>query len=131
MSVHSEVYSRLANAAAVTALVPSSKITPHVQSEVMTTIPEQFPAITFGAVTAIPNNTLDGYGMNTRYRFQVDCWVREDYDEAISIATAVRNAIIGSDSVTFTALWVDQREFYEADIKVHNLQLDFSIWHSE
>lgn len=131
MSVHSEVYARLAAAAALTALVPASKITPQLQSEVSTPVPEQFPAITFGAVTTNPENTLDGFTGLARYRFQVDCWVREDYDEALAIAIAVRDAMIGSNTSTFSALWVDQREFYEQDIKVHNVQLDFYIWHKE
>lgn len=131
MTVQSEVYTRLSQAAAVTALVQLSRITPQLQSELSTPIPDQFPAITFGSISANPLNSVDGFSGLTQYRIQIDAWVREDYDLALEIAQEVRDAIIGSNSITFAAIWIDQREFYEQDIKVHNVQLDFHVWYRE
>ncbi len=130
MSVQSEVYTRLSDAA-VTALVSISRITPQLQSELSTPLPDQFPAITYGVISSNPVNTLDGFSGLASYRVQVDCWVREDYDLALEVSLAVRDAMLGTNTVNFSAIWVDQREFYEADIKVHNMQLDFHIWHKE
>lgn len=124
MSVQSEIYNRLVAAAAVGALA-GERVWPHIADQNST-----FPYVTYGMVSALPTNSLDGYSNLVRERAQVDVW-STDYAQAIALATAVRDAVIGSNSTVFKAVWADKRDSFEAEDSIYNVQQDFLIWFAE
>lgn len=110
------LFNRLHNAAGLTG-VP---VTPKVRAN------EEFPAITYNLVATVPVNSLDGFSNFCRFIYQVDIWART-YNQALALALAARNAIIANNVPAFSALYIDRREDYDSELKIHNVQIDFSI----
>ncbi len=110
------IYSRLHNATGLTG-VP---VTPKVRES------ENFPAIVYNLIAAVPMNSVDGFSNLTRFVYQVDIFART-YNQAIALAMAARNALIANNVPAFNALYIDRREDYDNEIKIHNVQLDFSV----
>lgn len=110
------IYSRLYNAAGLTA-VP---VAPKVRAT------EEFPAITYNLIAAVPMNSLDGFSSFTRFIYQVDIWART-YNQALALALAARNAVIANNTPAFSALFIDRREEYDSELKIHNVQIDFAV----
>ncbi len=111
------VNTRLKNGAGLTA-VP---IRPKVRDTA-----DDFPAIVYNVVSAAPTNSLDGFSRLTRFIYQIDVWART-YNQALALAIAARDAMIGTNTTDFVAIYVDRREDYDNELKIHNVQLDFSV----
>ena len=80
---------------------------------------------------------MDGSNIGTP-RIQFDCYSTTGYVQAKAVADALRERLdsytgpVGSpaDTVHFAYL-INERDFYEDDIKRFRVSMDFEIWHNE
>lgn len=110
------IYNRLHNGAGLSG-VP---VTPKVRAD------DNFPAIVYNLIAATPVNSVLGFSHLTRFIYQIDIWSRT-YNQALALALAVRDALIATNIPAFNAIYIDRREDYDSELKVHNVQIDFSV----
>jgi hypothetical protein len=94
-----------------------------------------WPLVVYQKVSGERDHDITGPTGKAHPRFQLECWA-ETYDEAKSLANAVREALDGNTftegAVTIGSV-VIQTEFdaYEPDVKCHRIVMDFNVWHTE
>lgn len=82
------------------------------------------PYIIFQVVSAMPENTLaDGVGI-TNFRMQIDCYDKT-YAGVKTLAESVKTAM---SNASFTNLQLMGQDFFESDVKLYRVSMDFSIW---
>ena len=129
MTIEEGLYSYLSTNVGVSALV-STRIYPG-------TLPQNWtnPAISYQRISGVRVRNLSGPAGRATPRIQIDCWA-ESYSGAKALATAVRSAmdgyagLMGSTRVGSVVLESDL-DFYEPDIAVYRVSMDFWISHIE
>lgn len=115
------VYSVLAAAGSVTALVPAAQITPLVRMQSVAP-----PAITLQRISMVPTNHLGGSSSLDSNRVQLDVWA-SSYSSAKAIAVACRAALAAANHQML--LEVDQYDA-EVDPELFRITQDWSVWTS-
>ncbi len=122
MTIEEQTETLLTGDAGLTALVPTARIK----------VPGDWqdlprPYIVHFPVSPEPTYLQESRAALTCWRnYQVSCFA-DLYSTARTVAAAVVSALSGQHSgVTF--FWRDQRFFYESDIKVHQVVLDFEVY---
>lgn len=93
------------------------------------------PCVTFGRVSGVPANVLEGHSGLEHVTMQVDAWGR-DYAEAKSVAKAVRAALetrrsnLVSQGV-FGARLNSDADYYEDETNYYRISMDYSCWFLE
>ena len=128
MTVDEALVSRLATAPDVAALVGErifAEVLPYGQA---------MPAITYQHISLSPLPVLRGTAGLDNPRVQIDCWA-DTYNEARSLARAVRGAMKGLESVAESyigaASLIGSRGLPDADSRRSRVSMDFSLWHPE
>jgi hypothetical protein len=83
------------------------------------------PYIVYSRLSSQEQNTLEGTGVLTQTRMQVDVWA-DTYGEAQAKAGLVKARM---KTWATKNIKVDEQDFYESDTKLHRVMLDYSIWH--
>lgn len=122
MTVEEEVYSLLGANVGVTALVPAVKI--KVPGD-WQNLPR--PYIVHFPVAPDPTYTMEGRAALTCWNsYQVSCFA-DSYSGARAVSQAVVQALSGEhNGVTF--FWRNQRPFFEEDVRVHQIMLEFEVY---
>lgn len=127
--MESDLYSALANDAAVGALVggtgSAARVYPLVRPQAAA-----LPAVTYQVIDKprLDTASLSGHNARVRARVQVDSWALV-YSDVKSLAAAVRAALLSASA--FTALNLDDRDLFEDDTLIYRVSADFSVWHLE
>jgi len=129
MTIEEGLYDYLSTDVGVSALV-STRIYPG-------TLPQNWtnPAISYQRISGERVRNLTGPAGRARPRIQIDCWA-DSYSGAKALATAVRSAmdgyagLMGTTRVSSIVLESDT-DFYETDIQVYRVSMDFWISHLE
>ena len=82
------------------------------------------PAIVFSRVASIAQNKLDSGASIDQVRIQIDCYA-STYDEAKTLSASVRSAMEEADFKGTLQIDVD---FYEPDLKIYRVVMDFYVW---
>jgi hypothetical protein len=85
------------------------------------------PYIVYQRVISSVENILSGNGSppinNTR--MQLDVW-SQSYASVMTAVAAVRAAML---AWTVQNVNLGEQDFYEADVRMHRVRMDYSIWH--
>lgn len=84
------------------------------------------PYIVYQRVVSTTHNTLQGPSDLQNTRMQIDVYAKT-YGGAQQLAGAVRAALLGA---TFINLQLSEQDFYESEVRLHRVSLDYSIWAS-
>lgn len=82
------------------------------------------PYIVYQRITSVTHNNLLGPSDLQNTRVQIDVYDKT-YVGVQQIAAAVRAAM---QSAPFTNLQLSEQDFYEVDVRLHRVTLDYSIW---
>lgn len=122
MTIEEAVNSLLGANAGVTALVTPDKIKVPGPWENLAR-----PYIIHFPVAPDPTYTMEGRAALTCWSsYQVSCFA-DQYSTARAISQAVVAALSGQHS-GIVCFWRDQRPSYEADVRVHQIMLDFEVY---
>ena len=116
MSVEKDVYAALVASETLAALV-AGRIFPNRALDNTAR-----PYITYTTVSAVPQNDLSSTPLVDNRRIQVDCWSDVSYAQAKDMAAACRVALKN------LGLCVFERDDFEDGVRIHRVQLDFSIF---
>jgi hypothetical protein len=86
-----------------------------------------YPCVVIQQISEVPEVTLDGWSRISQFRYQVDAWARET-DEAFEIASAVVEALEGTDDYITKVIFAGRREDFDSSVKVHRVACDFIAW---
>lgn len=84
------------------------------------------PYITYQRISAQPENVLSGSTGLINTRVQMDIYA-DTYAQAQSVAAAVAALMAGW---TLQNVSNAASDIYEAEVKLHRVLLDYSVWHS-
>jgi hypothetical protein len=82
------------------------------------------PYLVYQRVVSLTNNDLQGPSDLQNTRVQIDAYART-YAHAQALAQAVRAAM---RAAPFTNVQISEQDFFEMDVRLHRVSLDFSIW---
>jgi hypothetical protein len=129
------LYSKLTGTAAITTLVPSSKIAPGVLPQ-----SEDLPCILFQKLSDVPIHASGNDVLTKQPVYRISCW-STSYGQSISIGAAVRGALqdftgtLATDGVSVQRIFLEN----EWEIPSHDpetnevsflLAQDYIIWHT-
>ncbi len=123
MTLQQKVFAILSAASGVTAIVPTDRIKPPGDWQVLSR-----PYVVHFPLSPNPDYASGGQVPLTEWDYQISCFA-DDYPRAEALAIAVRSALrsFADDQVSF--FWRDQRPGpYEPDVKVSHIVLDFTAW---
>jgi hypothetical protein len=82
------------------------------------------PYVVFFRVTNVPSNTLNSGAPLSNTIFQIDC-----YDKTYAGANSVKEAVKAALTAwAVKNLVLSEQDVYEADVKLHRITLDVSVW---
>lgn len=87
------------------------------------------PCVTFQRISGMPANTLAGHSGLEEIDLQIDVWARR-YDEAKTVAKAVRAAIPPCGAIFGAHLIVDQ-DIYEEGTNYYRVNMEYTVWFLE
>lgn len=122
MTLEEKIVATLKTNLAVSALV-GTRIFPVVMEE-----KGAWPRISYQRISGGFISSLSGYCGLEHPRIQVDCWARS-YSVAKELAVKVRAAMAGAAS--FQSRMISDQDFYEPDVNIYRVSLDFYCWHGE
>jgi len=84
------------------------------------------PYMTYQLIAGVPQSDMAGASILTNSRYQVDCYsaAKATVD---ALAASVRTAMDGA--ALFKSVCVLQQDFFESEVQLHRVSMDFSIWH--
>ncbi len=82
------------------------------------------PYIVYQRVVSVTNNNLLSASDLQNTRVQIDAYAKT-YANVQQIAASVRLAMQGAG---FTNVQLSEQDFYEIDVRLHRVSLDYSIW---
>jgi hypothetical protein len=85
----------------------------------------QKPYVVYARISSAPENTLADGAPIDNVRLQVDCF-DTTYAGVVTLAEAVKAALAAS---AITHLLLVEQDQFEPDALLHQVILDFSIWH--
>lgn len=92
---------------------------------------EILPAATYQTIGGAPANTFHPHAPADNERIQLDCW-STDYDQAQSVADALRAAIENEDAQVAQSVGIQIVSFngrdYEPETKRYRVSFDISVW---
>jgi len=122
--VESKIFSHLSTTTAIT-------VTQSVSSRIYPMwLPQEtgFPAISYTRVAGNQQYNLQGYSSMENPLIQIDVWATT-YKAAKDISSAVHTAMQAAPG--FKAILRDDTDFYEDEIEVYRVSMDFSCWNRE
>lgn len=84
----------------------------------------EMPAVTFGRVSTVAMNNLQGHGGLDLVRMQIDAWATT-YDEAKSVAAEVRQRM---QEAGFKGLMANEFDDFEPDTQRFRVSTDYMVW---
>lgn len=81
--------------------------------------------ITYTLIVGASLNDLSGTADLRNSRFQIDVW-HADYSALKTLVVQVRAAM---KAASFTNVPISEREFYDSDVKLYRIAMDYSVWH--
>lgn len=132
MHIEEAIYSYLSTYAGLTALT-STRIYPGALPQKCT-----LPAIVYSRISTPRVHTMGNDPGLASPKFQFDIWA-ETLLSALGVKAQLKKALQdysgtmgGAGGVTVQAILLDdERQDYEPETKLHNIQMDFIIWHLE
>ncbi len=82
------------------------------------------PYIVYQRVVSNTHNNLRGASDLQNTRVQIDAYAKT-YAGAQQLASSVRAAMQGA---AFTNIQLSEQDFFETDVRLHRVSLDYSIW---
>ena len=82
------------------------------------------PYIVYHRVVSVTHNNLQGPSDLQNTRVQIDAYAKT-YAGVQQIAASVRLAMQGAG---FINVQLSEQDFYEIDVRLHRVSLDYSIW---
>jgi hypothetical protein len=82
------------------------------------------PAIVYSRQASNPFYRLEGGSSLSQVRVQIDCYARS-YEEAKDLASNARSAM---ESASYKGTMIFDADFYEPDVKLYRVVLDFYVW---
>ena len=113
----------LTSASGVSALVGSN-----IYPVVLPTDPT-LPAIDYNIVAGSVDGTFNCRG-TTKLRFEVNCWAA-DYLDAITLRSAVIDALDGLRTLTFVSRFLASQDFFEHDLLQYRACVEFYVWFNQ
>jgi hypothetical protein len=83
-----------------------------------------YPAIVYSRIAGAPFNVLDASASIDQVRMQIDCYALT-YDGAKTLSASVRDAM---ESAAFKGTLQFDIDFYEEEVKVYRVAMDFYVW---
>jgi hypothetical protein len=82
------------------------------------------PAIVYSRQASTPQYRLEGGSSLSQIRMEIDCYANT-YEDAKSLASEVRSAM---ELAAFKGTMIFDADFYEPDVKLYRVVLDFYVW---
>ena len=82
------------------------------------------PYIVYQRIVSITHNNLLGPSDLQNTRVQIDAYAKT-YAQAQQIASDIRLAMLAAP---FTNLQISEQDFFETEVRLHRVSLDYSIW---
>jgi hypothetical protein len=82
------------------------------------------PYLVYQRIISLTNNHLQGPSDLQNTRVQIDAYARS-YAGAQQLAADVRAALQGA---AFSNVQISEQDFFEMDVRLHRVSLDYSIW---
>ena len=82
------------------------------------------PYIVYQRIVSITHNNLLGPSDLQNTRVQIDAYAKT-YAQAQQIASDIRLAM---QTAGFTNLQISEQDFFETEVRLHRVSLDYSIW---
>ena len=82
------------------------------------------PALVYSRQASKPEYRLEGGSSLSQVRVEIDCYAKS-YEEAKSLASQVRSAM---ELAAFKGTMIFDTDFYEPDVKLYRVVLDFYVW---
>jgi hypothetical protein len=82
------------------------------------------PYIVYQRIVSITHNNLLGPSDLQNTRVQIDAYAKT-YAQAQQIASDIRLAMLAA---AFTNLQISEQDFFETEVRLHRVSLDYSIW---
>jgi len=82
------------------------------------------PAIVYSRQASDPQYRLEGGSSLSQVRVEIDCYAKT-YDEAKSLSAEVRSAM---EAASYKGTMIFDADFYEPDVKLYRVILDFYVW---
>ena len=82
------------------------------------------PYIVYQRIVSITHNNLQGPSDLQNTRVQIDAYAKT-YAQAQQIASDIRLAMLAA---AFTNLQISEQDFFETEVRLHRVSLDYSIW---
>lgn len=120
--IESKIYSHLSTTTALTAIV-STRIYPLILPQEPT-----YPAIAYSRLTADRLYSLGGYLGWEHPMMTIDIYT-ETYKQAKELTTSIQTAM--NAATAFSSLLVSDVDYYEPDMNVYRVVMDFSCWNKE
>jgi Protein of unknown function (DUF3168) len=82
------------------------------------------PYIVYQRIVSITHNNLQGPSDLQNTRIQIDAYAKT-YAQVQLLAAEIRQAMQGAG---FINLQISEQDFFETEVRLHRVSLDYSIW---
>jgi hypothetical protein len=83
-----------------------------------------YPALVYSRQASNPQYRLEGGSSLTQARVSIDCYA-QTYDAVKSLSAQVRQAM---EEASFKGTLIFDTDFYEPDVKLFRILMDFYVW---